>query len=204
MQVKVLFQDSFWKACPIEDRDLHFVSSHVLLKSAHEVMNHESASQTLRMWHGAFSRLWKRQADPSDFVWLGRFRLLSLYTILKGLLLVAAGGIGASISSLQSRSLLSQTPHLWLGIILGLTIATLLIIAGLVLASKDRPRSIGLVTLGASDICVLLAVAYAFILNNLFLLLIILVFISSTTPLLIERISRYAKRFLKEKTNLRG
>lgn len=162
----------------------------------------ELAPQTFRTWRSTLSHLLKRHADSSDLVWLGRFRLLSIYTILKGLLLVAAGWVGARLSSFQAGSTLNLTMLLWIGIILGMTISTLLLISGLVLASKDRPRSIGLVMLGASDICVLLAVVYASILNNLFLLLIILVFISCTTPILIERISRYAKRFLQSSHEL--
>lgn len=157
----------------------------------------ELALQTFRMWQNTLSHLLKRDTDSSDFVWLGRFRLLSIYTILKGLLLLTAGLVGARLSSFQSGSTPNLTLLLWIGIILGMTISTLLLISGLVLASKDRPRSIGLVMLGASDICVLLAVVYASILNNHFLLLINLVFISCTTPLLIERISRYARRFLR-------
>jgi len=91
---------------------------------------------------------------------------------------------------------------LWLGIILGLCAATLLLVLGLVLASKRRPRSIGLVILVASDICILLAVIYASILDKPFVLLVVLVFISCTTPLLVERISRYAKRFLQSRGEL--
>src|SRR5215469_11296293 len=60
----------------------------------------------------------------------------------------------------------------------------------------------GLVILVASDICLLLAVIYASILNKLVVLLVVLVFISCTTPLLVERISRYAKRFLQSKGEL--
>jgi len=78
----------------------------------------------------------------------------------------------------------------------------LLLISGLVLASKARPRSLGLALLVASDVCVLLAVLYASILDNLNVLLIVLVFISCTTPLLIERISRYAQRFLQSNHEL--
>lgn len=156
----------------------------------------EAASQTFRTWLSTIAHIWQKTADSSDFVWLARFRLLSIYTLFKSLLFFAAGLVGLSLSALLSPSL---TSWLWLGIILGLGAATLLLVLGLVLASKRRPRSIGLVILVASDICVLLAVIYAFILNNLFLLLVVLVFISCTTPLLVERISRYAKRLLQSK-----
>jgi signal transduction histidine kinase len=86
--------------------------------------------------------------------------------------------------------------------LLGITIFTLLLIAGLILASKHRSRSIGLALLGASDMCVLLAIVYAVMLSNLIPLLIILVFISCTTLFLIERISRYAKGFIKSSSEL--
>src|SRR5260221_13041156 len=124
-----------------------------------------SASQTFHAWLSTISRMWQKRADSSDFVWLARFRLLSIYTLFKSLLFLAAGLAGLSLSALLSPSL---TSWLWLGIILGLGAATLLLVVGLVLASKHRPRSIGLVSLGVSEICVLLAVIYAFILNNLF------------------------------------
>jgi signal transduction histidine kinase len=91
---------------------------------------------------------------------------------------------------------------LWVGITLGLSATVLLLVSGLVLASRPRSRSIGLIILGASDVCILLAVMYACILNNLFLLLAILIFTSCTTPILVERISRYAKRFLESSREL--
>ncbi len=156
----------------------------------------ESASNIFRTWHSTISSILQRRADSSDFVWLARFRLLVLYTILKGFLILTVGVLGARLSFLLSPSALSLTLLLWIGIILGMSISILLLISGLVLASRARPRSLGLVLLGASDVCVLLAVLYASILNNLNVLLIVLVFISCTTPLLIERISRYAQRFL--------
>ncbi len=164
----------------------------------------ESASQTFRTWLGTISRTWQKRADSSDYVWLARFRLLSIYTLFKSLLILAVGWLGMRLSTFLSTSTLNLTYLLGLGISLGLSAATLLLISGLVLASKRKPRSIGLMILGASDICVLLAVLYASILNNLFLLLVVLVFISCTTPLLVERISRYAKRFLQSKRELAG
>lgn len=156
----------------------------------------ESVSQTFRVWLSTISRVWQKPIDATDFVWLARFRLLSIYTLFKSLLLLAAGIVGAKLNTFLSSPMPNLTLLLWLGIILGLGASTLLLVLGLLLASKRRPRSIGLVILVASDICVLMAVMYASILNNLFLLLIILIFISCTTPLLVERISRYAKRFL--------
>src|SRR5260370_20787712 len=54
--------------------------------------NMGSASQTFHTWLSTISRMWQKRADSSDFVWLARFRLLSLYTFFKILLLLAAGG----------------------------------------------------------------------------------------------------------------
>ena len=162
----------------------------------------ESASNTFRTWHSTISSILQRRADSSDFVWLARFRLLIIYTILKGFLILTAGVLGARLSFLLSPSPFSLTLLLWIGIILGMSISILLLISGLVLASKARPRSLGLALLVASDVCVLLAVLYASILDNLNVLLIVLVFISCTTPLLIERISRYAQRFLQSNHEL--
>ena len=161
-----------------------------------------SASQTFHTWLSTISRIWQKRADSSDFVWLARFRLLSIYTLFKSLLLLAAGLVGIRLSALLSSSTRNLTPLLWLGIIPGLCAATLLLVLGLVLASKRRPRYLGLVILVASDICLLLAVIYASILDKLFILLVVLVFVSCTTPLLVERISRYAKRFLQSKGEL--
>ncbi len=171
-------------------------------KSVDGVYNMESVSNTFRMWHSTISSILQRRADSSDFVWLARFRLLIIYTILRGLLILTAGMVGARLSYLLSPSALSLTLLLWIGITLGMSIAILLLIAGLVLASRARPRSLGLALLGASDVCVLLAVLSASTLDNLNVLLIVLVFISCTTPLLIERISRYAQRFLQSNREL--
>jgi len=164
--------------------------------------NMGSASQMFYTWLSTISRMWQKRADSSDFVWLARFRLLSLYTLFKSLLLLAAGVAGLRLSALLSPSTRNLTPLLWLGIILGLCAGALLLVLGLVLASKRRPRSIGLVILAASDVCLLLAVIYASILDKLFILLVVLVVVSCTTPLLVERISRYAKRFLQSKGEL--
>src|SRR5260370_21271227 len=146
-----------------------------------------SASQTFHTWLSTISRMWQKRADSSDFVWLARFRLLSLYTFFKSLLLLAAGVAGLRLSALLAPSTRNLTPLLWLGIILGLCAAALLLVLGLVLASKRRPRSIGLVILVSSDICLLLAVIYASILEKLFILLVLFVFILCTTTLLQTR-----------------
>jgi len=162
----------------------------------------KSASHLLRMWVSTISSIWQKSADSTDFVWLARFRIVVLYTILKSLLMLVVGLFGVRLSSSTSLSSLNLTLLLWIGIILGMSISTLLLISGLMLASKRGSNSIHLAMLGASDFCVLLAVLYSSILNNLFMLLIVLVFISFTTPLLIERISRYAQGFLQSKFEL--
>jgi signal transduction histidine kinase len=161
-----------------------------------------SVSITFRTWHNTISSILQRRADYPDFVWLARFRILIIYTILKGLFIVIAGVLGSKLSFLLSPPALSLTMLLWIGIILGVSISILLLITGLVLASRARPRSLGLVLLGASDVCIVLAVLYASILDKPIVLLIVLVFISCTTPLLIERISRYAQRFLRSNYEL--
>jgi signal transduction histidine kinase len=84
----------------------------------------------------------------------------------------------------------------------GIAIFTLLLMAGLVMASGYRPRWIGLVLVGASDVCVVAATLYAMLVSNLALLFMILVFISCATLFLIERISRFAGRFQKSSSEL--
>jgi signal transduction histidine kinase len=162
----------------------------------------ESVPQIGRTWVSTISRIWQKRADPADFVWLARFRLLTIYTIFKSFLLLAAGIIGKRLNDLLAYSTHDLSILLWVGITLGLSAAILLLVSGLVLASRLGSRSIGLLILGASDICILLAVMYACILNNLFLLLVILILTACTTPILVERISRYAKRFLKSSSEL--
>ena len=162
----------------------------------------ESVPQFGRICVSAISRIWQKRASPSDFVWLARFRLLILYTLFKSFLILAAGTIGLRFNNLLVQSGYDLAPLLWVGITLGLSAAILLLVSGLVLASRQGSRSNGLLILGASDICILLAVMYACILNNVFLLLVLLIFISCTTPIFIERISRYAKRSLKSSSEL--
>jgi signal transduction histidine kinase len=138
---------------------------------------------------------WRRRADATDFVWLARFRFLSLYSALKFGLLLLMGIIGLHLHSLLSlaadNSVLIRLPGLALAVIA----STLVLLLGMGLASKFRiSRSIGISILIAIDIFILLAVLYAGILQNMFLLLFITALTSCTTPLLVERISRYAKR----------
>jgi signal transduction histidine kinase len=138
---------------------------------------------------------WRRQADETDFVWLARFRFLSLYSALKFGLLLLMGVIGLDLHSQlsldASHSLLIRLP----GVALAVIASILVLLLGLVLASKFRiSRFMGISFMGAIDICVLLAVLYARFLQNIILLLFITALISCTTPLLVERISRYAKK----------
>jgi signal transduction histidine kinase len=162
----------------------------------------ESAPQFGHIWVSTISRVWKKRAGPSDFVWLARFRLLILYTLFKSFLILAAGTIGMRLNDLLAYSAHNLSILLWVGITLGLSAAILLLVSGLVLASRLGSRLVGLLILFSSDICILLAVMYVCILNNIFLLLVILILTSCTTPLLVERISRYAKRFLKSSSEL--
>jgi signal transduction histidine kinase len=139
---------------------------------------------------------WRRQANLTDFVWLARFRLLSLYSAIKFGLLLSMGILGLRLHSLlshtASHTLLTYLP----GIALAIIASTLVLLLGLGFASRFRmSRFLGISMLVAVDICILLAVMYAGIVQNMILLLLITALISCTTPLLVERISRYAKRY---------
>ncbi len=158
--------------------------------------------QTYRAWYVSLSHLLKRAADSSDFVWLGRFRFLTLYTILKGVLLLTVGVLYMRLGSFPSRPTLTLIPHFWIHLLLGISTFTLLLITGLVMASGYRSRLLGLALIGASDVCVVSAILYAVLMSNLALLFILLVFISCTTLFLIERISRYSRRFLQSSSEL--
>ncbi len=160
----------------------------------------QTAIQNIHTWLDTLSRIWKKQAGPSDFVWLARFRLLTIYVILKSGLVLIAGVVSMSIKTTISPS----TFHLLLWTITALSICAiaLLLFLGLGLASKPRPRHTGIMMLFLADVCVLLAVMYACILGSLFLLLIVLTIISCSTPLFVERISRYATSYEQSKYEL--
>lgn len=139
--------------------------------------------------------IWERHPDFSDFVWLARFRTLFLYSLAKIGLLIAAGEIGIHLGLLLP-SLTRHTTLLLIGVGLGVVGCVLLLILGLGLADRFRlPRITGILILTITDICLLLTVLYASMFNNKLPLLIVLATIASTTPLFVERISRYAKRF---------
>src|SRR5258708_29295829 len=103
--------------------------------------NMGSASQTFPTWLSTISSMWQKRADSLDFVWLARFRLLSLYTLFKSLLLLAAGVAGLNLRALLSPSTRNLTPLIWLVIILDLCAVALILVLGLELASKWSTRS---------------------------------------------------------------
>ena len=161
----------------------------------------QSVIQTFYKWLLNLFRIWKKQSGPSDFVWLARFRFLFVYSIFKGALLLIAG-----VLSLRAKVLLpadfNAGLQTWVSIILAISAVILLLMLGLVLASRFKTRSSGIIMLVAADVCTLLAVVYACSLNSPLLLLIVLVFISCTTPFFVERISRYARGLLHSKYEL--
>lgn len=149
--------------------------------------------------HGLFKTLkdiWGRRSDFSDFVWLARFRTLFLYSFAKMCLLIVAGEIGVQLGSLLPSLSRHATLLLIGGIGLGIVSCILLLVLGFGLADKFRlPRITGILILVITDICLLFTVLYASMFNNKLPLLIVLTVIASSTPLFVERISRYAKRF---------
>ncbi len=154
-----------------------------------------------RQIFGLFKRgksIWKRRPDFSDFVWLARFRTLFLYSLAKICFLIAAGEFGIHLGLLLPPLTLSRHATLLLigGVGLGVVGCVLLLILGFGLADRFRlPRITGILILVITDICLLFTVLYASMFNNKLPLLIVLAIIASTTPLFVERISRYAKRF---------
>src|SRR6266480_780199 len=161
----------------------------------------QTALQNIHSWLLSIPRNWKKPENPSDFVWLARFRLLSLYIILKSALLLLVGVVGLRIHSIAPSSFDFALLH-WIIALLSICAFILLLLLGLVLASKRRPRLIGIAMLCIADICVLLAVMCACILGSTLLLLVVLAIISCTTPLFVERISRYAKSSEQSKYEL--
>jgi len=153
-------------------------------------------------WLRALSRTWEKRVDSSDFVWLARFRLLTIYSIIRSSLLLVAGIIGIRLQSI-STSPFHSTLLFWLSITFAISAGILLLFLGLKLASKlFLSGSIGMTILFISDILLLLAVVYACISNNLLLLLVIVAFVPCATPLFVERISRFAKSFKHSRRQL--
>lgn len=156
-------------------------------------------------WFLILTHIWNKRTGPRDFVWLARFRSLTIYVILKSALLLMVGLIGTRIQSIVSPSTFNSPLFYLSGILLSIGTCILHLLLGLMLASMrmHRPRSLGLILLCVADVCVVLVVLYACILNNTFVLLLMLVVTSCTTPLFVERISRYAKSFQQSKHELR-
>jgi len=149
------------------------------------------------------AHIWQQKdAQPPDFVWLARFRLLTLYVIIKGFLLIAVGLIGIHYRMVFPLAAPALTLLFWTSIVLSVCASALLLFLGLGLASKRWSRPVGVVILLISDICMLMAILYAGIVNSLVLLLVVVVVISCTTPLLAERISRYAQHYERSKYQL--
>lgn len=148
-------------------------------------------------------REWKRRASAADFVWLARFRILFIYSALKFGLILLLGFVGFFLHSIlfpaANSSLFIYLP----GVALIIIATSLVLLLGLGMASRFRiSRITGISFLLATDIFTLLAVLYACILQNMLLLLVIIALIACTTPLLIERINRYAKRYIHQALEL--
>jgi signal transduction histidine kinase len=161
----------------------------------------QTALQNIHSWLFSLPRIWKKSENPSDFVWLAHFRLLALYILLKSALLFLGGVVGLRIHSIAPSSFNFALLH-WIVAFLSICAFILLLLLGLVLASKRRPRLTGLALLCIADMCVLLAIMGACLLGSTLLLLVVLAIISCTTPLFVERISRYAKSSEQSKYEL--
>ena len=155
-------------------------------------------------WFFTLKRIWKKRTDPKDFVWLARFRSLVIYVILKSALLLTVGLVGTTIKDVVPPIEFDSSLFYLSGTLLSIGTCTLHLLLGLVLATSRmrRRRSLGLMLLCVADVCVVLVVLYACILNNTFILLLMLVVTSCTTPLFVERISRYARSFQQSKHEL--
>lgn len=155
-------------------------------------------------WFYTFTRIWKKRTGPKDFVWLARFRSLTIYVILKSALLFIVGLIGTRIKDVVFLSSFDASLFYLCGILLSIGTCILYLMLGLMLASTRRryPRSFGLILLGMADVCMTLVVLCACIVNDTFILLLMLVVTSCTTPLFVERISRYARSYQQSKHEL--
>lgn len=158
----------------------------------------QTASQVLYRLLQALVDAWKRQVGPTDFIWLARFRLLTVYVVLKVAVMLTMGVVGISLQAFFRPFPLL----LWISAALSISGSVLLLILGLVLASRSWPRWLGLLLLATADLCVISAMFFACALGDLFLLLIVFVSISCTTPIFVERISRYARSFEHSKAEL--
>jgi|SRR5579875_829824 signal transduction histidine kinase len=151
---------------------------------------------TVRKGLLTLTQIWKKRVDSSDFVWLARFRLLSIYSIVRSFLLLAIGMVGLRLQASISAFPFHSTLLFWLGVILALSSGILLLVLGFKLAGKlISSRSIGIALLFTTDIFMLLTIMYACVSNNIVLLLVIVALVTSVTPLFVERISRFARSF---------
>ena len=164
----------------------------------------EHILQRTSRWFFTLAQVWKKRTGPKDFVWLARFRSLTIYVILKSALLLIVGLIGTRIKNFVPPYAFDSSFFYFSGILLSIVTCILHLMLGLTLASTRLryPRSLGLLLLCLADICVVLVVLYACILNNTFVLLLMLVVTSCTTPLFVERISRYARSFQQSRHEL--
>jgi signal transduction histidine kinase len=156
----------------------------------------QSIGQRFRILFHDISDRWRRDATPLDFVWLARYRFLIIYSLIKFGLIVAVGLAGVQLHYLLPHS--TRLSLLIFGVAISLAIITsaLLLILGLGMANRFRlSRSTGVFLLIVTDFCLLLSVMIASMFENKLLLLLVLGMIACTTPLLVERISRYARRF---------
>ncbi|SRR5579871_2037373 len=140
--------------------------------------------------------IWKRDASALDFIWLARFRFLYLYSFFKFLLILLAGMIGTQFHMLFSPSTRASLLFLAIVISLGIIALVLLLVLGFGFANRFRlSRSNGILLLCATDLCLVLAVLSASMFESKLPLLLVLGLTSCITPLFVERISRYARRF---------
>src|SRR5438046_9506928 len=94
--------------------------------------------------------------------------------MLKSALLLLVGVVGLRIQSIDPSSFGFALLH-WIIALLSICAFSLLLLLGFFLASKRRPRLIGIAMLCMADICVLLAVMCSCILVSLCTLLLFLV-----------------------------
>src|SRR5581483_8090069 len=128
-------------------------------------------------WFSTLTRIWKKRTGPKDFVWLARFRSLTIYVILKSALLLLVGLIGTRIKNVVPPGSFDSSFFYLSGIVLSIGTCILHLMLGLMLASTRmrRPRLLGLVLLCVADVCVGVVVLYACMLNAPFMLLLMLV-----------------------------
>lgn len=79
----------------------------------------------------ALSHMWKKRVDSSDFVWLARFRLLTIYSVIRSSLLLAAGIIGIRLQAARSASPFHSILLFWLSVTLVISAGLLLLTLGL-------------------------------------------------------------------------